>query len=204
MKYLPAITFGLWSILVIGYFFANEMILQPIVFFPIFIIFSIFIPISFWNLQAQNKKILPLLLIAIFFVNLSWMVYGLYNHISVLKMIDHDNEEKIDPQLASLLVIGESLEERETTSRIIYEKHGVALPFKAEGNIFNLYSPTKSDEVTFEKNQSLNFKKSFYKNNAIYQISSFFLLLAIHIGIFLALLVYLILFDKSMAKKVED
>lgn len=195
MKFIPAATVVLWISIITGVLFAPNIIFLPFVKFPLFVLLSIFIPISFWLVQAKKHKLLSLVYVGIFVFDVAVLLMGASANISVFKAADEHNEERIDPKLAGLLTAGESREIRETTSRIIYEKHGVALPYKNEEGTCGTFQPSLADEATYESNMISNHRNAFAKHNALYQLGSFVLLIALHVIIFTGLLVYLILFD---------
>jgi hypothetical protein len=203
MKYLPITTILLWLSIVFGFLYAREFILQPIVKFPVFILLSIFLPVCFWILASNNRKIYSSVFIAIFTFNTAILAYTVLSSYSFFKSFDPYKETRIDPQVAELLITGESEEIRNVAGQVIFEKHGVSLPYKTETDHFILYAPTKTNKYKFQRNSAENARLSFLKYNTIYQIDSLLFLLILQVSIFIGLLCFLVLHDSPARLPLE-
>lgn len=196
MKYLPSITVLLWISIVMVYIYANDIFILPVIKFPSFILLSIFLPVSFWTLQTKNKPLHASVFIGIFIFNISILVFGLVTNYSTLESLLENTEKRIDPELAKLLVSGDTEKERRFVGRIIFQKHGVALPFKTNDDLYALFAPTKKDKDIFLDINEKNYLILLAKQNLSHQIVTTFFLLALHVVIFFILLIYLILYDR--------
>lgn len=204
MKFIPLITLLLWGLIVALYFYLQEIFLQPAIKFPLLIILTIFITVSFWSLQKQGKKLFALLFIAIFVCNTGILAYGLvFNH-NLLSSLNATTAAPLDPEMARLLITGDSEIERQTAARIIFERHGIALSYKTTESNFKLYVPTKSDRDAFIHNQDLYVQKTQLKNNLTYQTIPLFFLLLLQIVIFSGLLIYLIFSDTQVSRQPKQ
>jgi len=195
MKYLPVTAIVLWIFTVSGYVYARGFILLPLVKFPVFILLSIFLPVCFWTLVLNGRKIYAFVFIAIFTFNTAVLTFTAFRSYSFLNSLDPYKETRIDPQIAELLITGESTEVRNVAARIIFEKHGVSLPYTAENEQFILFSPTTANKYKYQKNSAESSRLSFLRYNMIYQIDSLLFLLLIHVSIFIGLLCFLLLYE---------
>ncbi len=196
MKYIPSVTALLWIVIVLGYIFARDIFLLPMIKFPALILLSILLPVCFWTLQAAGKRLYSFVFIGIFIFNNAILTYGLCSNYSNLSSFGQYSGKNIDPEFAKLLVAADSEKERRIAGRIIYQKNGVALPFLAHDNVFTLYSPTQEDKDLFMDNHEKNYLIYLAKQNLSNQIVTTFFLLALQVSIFFILLVYLVLYDK--------
>ncbi|TKB27177.1 hypothetical protein FCL47_08345 [Desulfopila sp. IMCC35006] len=196
MKYIPFVTVLLWIVIVLGYIFARDIFLLPMIKFPALLLLSILLPVSFWTLQADGQRVYSFVFIGIFIFNIAILTYGLCSNYANLSSFEQYSGKKIDPEFARLLVAGNSEKERHIAGRIIYQKTGVALPFLTHDNMFTLYSPTQQDKDLFIDNHERNYLILLAKQNLSNQIVTTFFLLALQISIFFLLLVFLILYDK--------
>ena len=196
MKYLPPVTILLWIAIVLSYIFVRDLFISPVVIFPTVLLLSIFLPVSFWVLQSNGKKLYSLIFIGIFFINNTILVYGFVKNYSTLNSLLEYTENKIDPDLAKLLVTGKSEKERRIISQVIFQKYGVGLPFLTHDNLFTLHTPTKTDKNIFLDNHEKSYLIVLKKQNLSNQLITTFFLLGIQISIFFILLIYLILYDR--------
>jgi len=197
MKKISGVTGIIWAIFLLGYCFFPELIKQDAIQFPLALLLSVFLPVSFWQVANQEKrKYLSLLFIGMFLVNISFLLVIIRGSIVMQQQISEEVNRGIQQELAEYLVTAVSGNKRRIAARLIYQRHGVALPFKNELDSYTLYVPSEADKKTFQKNffarndlklRSAGFAASF---------STAALLLMSHAGLFIALLVFLILYDK--------
>lgn len=197
MKHIPLITLLLWCVSIASYNYFQEIILRPEVKFPLLILLTVFITVSFWNLQKQGKRISSILFVALFFFNTGIIIYGVVHNHSILESMTRTSENQLDPNMARLLITADSEAEREMAARIIFERHGIALSYKVKDNVFKLYNPTKIDQDVFINNQDRNMQKKQFKENLASQSIPLLFLILLQVVIFLGLLIYLILSDKE-------
>jgi hypothetical protein len=197
MNYIPLVSLFLWISIVMGYIFVREIFILPVIIFPTLILLSIFLPVSFWTLQAKGKRFYSTVFVGIFFINNAVLAYGFFSNYATLNSLLEVTEKRIDPELAKLLVSGNSEKERSAVSRIIYQKHGVALPFMTQDDLFALHVPTQADKDIFIDNHEKSYLVVLKKQNLSNQIITTFFLLALQVTIFFTLLIFLILYDRS-------
>ncbi len=204
MKYIPLLTIFLWCLVVAFYFNLQEIFLQPAIKFPLLIVLTFFITVSFWNLQKQGMILLSLVFIAIFLFNTGILAYGLvYNHNLLSSLKTTTSAAALDPNMARLLITGDNEEERQTAARIIFERHGIALSYKSTDNNYKLYAPTKINRDTFIDNQDLFVRQNQFKNNLAHQTIPLFFLFILQVTIFLGMLIFLIFSDSKERKQRE-
>jgi len=200
MKYIPAVTALLWVTIIVGYIFFRDIFILPSIMFPTVTLLSIVLPVSFWTLQAQEKRVFSLIFIGIFCINNAILTYGFVKNYSALNSLLDYTENRIDPDLAKLLISGNSEKERSAVSRIIFQKHGVALPFMTHDSLFSLHRPSRTDKDIFLDNHEKSYLTVLKKQNLSSQLITTFFLIALQVTIFLVLLTYLILFDRPLQK----
>lgn len=184
-------------IFLLAHYFAPELFKQDRIQFPLVLLFSVLLPVSFWQL-ANNKgkrKYLALLFIGIFIINISFLSAVMRGSFIMQQQVSEELKRGIQPEFAKYLLTAVSAEKRELAARLIYQRHGVALPFKDTPDSCIVYEATKIDREKFKENffamNKLNMKKAEFT-------ASFFtaaLLLMSHAGLFIALLIFLILFE---------
>ncbi|MCI5125638.1 MAG: hypothetical protein D3925_14475 [Candidatus Electrothrix sp. AR5] len=184
-------------IFLLSYYFFPQLVKQDAIQFPLALLLSVFLPVSFWQVaNREKKKYLGLLFIGMFLVNISFLLVILRGSFVMQQQISEEVNSGIQQELAEYVVTAVSGNKRRIAAQLIYQRHGVALPFKNESDVYTLYVPSETDKKTFQnfffarndlKLQSGGFAASF---------STAALLLMIHAGLFIALLVFLILYDK--------
>lgn len=203
MKYVPLVTLLMWISIVMGYIFVRDIFILPMIIFPSLTLLSIFLPVSFWTLQAKGKRLYSLVFIGIFFFNNATLAYGFFSNHSTLNSLLEYTEKRIDPELAKLLVSGNSEKERSAVGQIIFQKYGVSLPFVTHDNSFALHAPTQADKGIFIDNHERSYLIVLKKQNLSNQIITIFFLLALQVTIFLILLIYLILNDRPSQPRIK-
>ncbi len=204
MKYIPLLTIFLWCLVVALYFNLQEIFLQPAIKFPLLIVLTIFITVSFWNLQKQGRRLFSLIFIAIFLFNTGILAFGLvYNHNLLSSLKTTTSATALDPNMARLLITGDNEEERQTAARVIFERHGIALSYKSTDNNYKLYVPTKINRDTFIDNQDLFVRQNQFKNNLAHQTIPLFFLFILQVTIFLGMLIFLIFSDSKEGNQME-
>ena len=196
MKYLPHITVGMWLLIITGYLLARDFILQPLVKFPLVLLITIFLTVSFWILYRAGSKGFSLLFIGIFLFNVWMPLYASIENNEWLKSIDQDTAKAIPSELAELLCLGDTAEERAMTAQIIFTKYGVSLPYKAEDNSFMAYTPTKADKDQYFVANEQRVQAGMAISNLKGQIEASNFLVGLQLALFLTLLNFLLLYDR--------
>ncbi len=196
MKYLPHITACMWLVLIFGYLQMRDLILQPIVKFPVVILLSVFLTVSFWSLQKAEKKLLSLLFIGIFLFNVCMPLYSSIMNNEFVKTIDRDTEKSIAPELAELLSSGDTLQEREMAAKIIFTRHGISLPYKTADDSFAAYHPNKTDKDQYLIAHEQRIQADMAIRNLNEQIEASNFLVGLQLTLFFTLLIFLLLYDR--------
>lgn len=68
------------------------------------------------------------------------------------QQIAEEVNKGIQEELAEYLVTAVSGNKRRIAAQLIYQRHGVALPFKNDSESYTLYVPSEADKKTFQKN----------------------------------------------------
>jgi hypothetical protein len=202
MKKISAITGLIWVTFLLGYCFFPELVKQDVIQFPLALLLSIFLPVNFWQVANQEKKkYLALLFIGIFIVNISFLLVIMRGSFTMQQQISEEVNRGIQQELAEYLVTAVSSNKRRIAAQLIYQRHGVALPFKNESASYTLYVPSKADKKKFQKEFfALNDLKLKSEGFAA-SFSTAVLLLTIHAGLFIGLLVFLILYENKQKER---
>jgi hypothetical protein len=196
LKYLPHCTCIIWLLVLLGYQQVPELILQPLVKFPLVILLSVFLTVSFWLLQKAGKKSFSLIFIAIFLFNIGVPMYAANRNYAILDTLNRDAGKGIDPPLAELLVHGDDVQEREMAARLIYQRHGIALPYRTADDSLAIYSPDKTEKDNFIAAHEHTLRTENAISNLTYQIEAINFLVVLQLLIYSVLLLFLILYDR--------
>ena len=203
MKKFPQITVLIWIAILVAYWFFPELVKQDATQFPLALLLSIFLPVSFWQVANRKKrKYLALFFVGMFIVNICFLLGIIRSSFVMQQQILDELNTGIQQEMAEYLVTAVTGNKRRIAAQLIYQRHGVALPFKNELDSYMLYVPSDFDKKRFQGN--------FFALNDIRikqggVAASFFtavLLLMTHVGLFIALLIFLVLYDKR--EVVED
>jgi hypothetical protein len=197
MNNLPTATLLLWIASLCGHWFLPGF-RQDLFQFPLAVILSISLPVSFWQTANRERgKYLSLLFAGIFIINVSFLLFIIWSNHSSQQALAGELNRGIRPQFAEYLETAVSGGKRELAAQIIYQRHGVALPYKNDTNSYTLYVPSESDK----KRHRANFLSMNDLKLRSMDVASSFLtavvLLVTHITLFIALLVFLVLYDKK-------
>jgi hypothetical protein len=196
MKKAPGVTGLVWMIFLLGYCFFPELVKQDTIQFPLALLLSVFLPVSFWQVaNREKKKYLSLFFIGIFLVNISFLLVIIRGSLVMQQQISEEVNRGIEQELAGYLVTAVSGNKRRIAARLIYQRHGVALPFKNESDSYTLYVPSEADKKRFQKNFFARNDLKLKSGGFAASFSTAALLLMIHAGLFVGLLVFLILYD---------
>ena len=72
---MTVVTCLIWAFFLLGYGFFPELVKQDSIQFPLALLLSVFLPVSFWQVANQEKrKYFALLFVGIFIVNISFLL----------------------------------------------------------------------------------------------------------------------------------
>jgi len=204
MRYLPVVTVLVWMAMVLGYLFSPGFLLLPQVKFPLLILLGILVPVCFWTLQKTGRRGWSLLFLAIFICNIGVPAYGLWRNSTLKASLAEYAPAGIDPQMARLLVAGDTGEERRMAAQILYEKFGVQLPFKGEQEEYSLFNPDKTNRDKYVLNHDRSYRARTMIDNLAYQQTSILVVILLQLVLFLGLLVFLVIYDQAPATSTES
>jgi len=196
LKYIAQITLIMWLMLIVGYLQARDFILQPLVKFPLVVLLSVFLTVSFWILQKAEKRGYSLIFIGIFLFNIGMPLYASIRNHEIIETLDRDAGKGIDPELAEVLLFGDSVQEREMAAQILYTRHGISLPYKAADNSFTAYSANKADKDQYFIAHQQRLQAEMAIKNLHEQIEASTFLVGLQLTLFFMLLIFLILYDR--------
>jgi hypothetical protein len=190
--------------LIAGYLQARDFILQPFVKFPLVILISIFLTVSFWILQRAGRRGISLIFIGILFFNIGMPFYASIISHEIIKTLEQDAGKGIDPQLAELLLFGDDVREREMAAKVIYTRHGISLPYKNADTGFTAYVPNKADQDQFFVAHQQRLQAEAAIGNMHGQIEASNFLIALQLFLFIILLIFLLLYDRPVASTAQE
>jgi hypothetical protein len=201
MNKLPGITFLIWGVFLLGCWLLPGLFKQDAIQFFLTVLFSVLLPVSFWQLAMQRKrKYLSLFFIGIFIVNVSFLGMIIRSNIHMHQQITAQVEQGIEQKLAEYTVTAVTGKKRRIAARLIYQQYGVVLPYKNEAGSYLLYVPNQDDKKEFQGNffaaNDLKIKRSEFAASVFTAL----VLLIIHVGLFLGLLIFLVLYDKGKGR----
>ncbi|WP_339138667.1 MAG: hypothetical protein WGN25_10085 [Candidatus Electrothrix sp. GW3-4] len=166
--------------------------------FPLVVLLSVFLPVSFWQVAANRgkSKYLALFFLGIFIVNVSFLMVIMRGSFAIQQQLSDELSTGMQPELAEYLVTAVTGNKRRIAAQLIYQRHGVVLPFKNESDAYTLYEPTKADKKKFQENFFARNDLKIQKGGFATSFFTATLLLAAHVGLFIALLVFLILYEE--------
>lgn len=204
MKKIPLLTGLLWLIICLGHSFSFELIRQDVVQFPLALLLSILLPVSFWLLaKGEKQRYLALLFVGIFIINTSFLFVIMRGSFVTKQQMAEQLKAGIQPDLAEYLITAVSAHKRQIAARLIYQLHGVALPFKNDAGGYTLYEPDKADKEKFQKNFFAQNDLKLRQGGFAASFATATLLMLIHVGLFIALLVFLVLYDQGKLERDE-
>lgn len=205
MKQLPGITLLIWGGFLLSYWLVPGLFQQDAIQFFLTVIFSVFLPVSFWQLAMQKKrKYLSLIFIGIFIVNVSFLAMVIRGSVSMYQHVTAQIDQGIEQELVEYMVTADSSKKRRIAAQLIYQQYGVALPFKDEANSYSLYVPSKADKEKFKRNFFANNELKLNRGGFAASLFTAVALLVIHVGLFTGLLVFLILYDQSDQRRKQQ
>ena len=197
MKQLPRITFFIWAVFLFGYWLFPGLFQQDAIQFFLTVLFSILLPVSFWQVARQGKrKYFSLIFFGILIVNVALLGIIIRSNVIMQQQITAQLNRGIDQELAEYLVNATTGKQRRVAARFIYQQYGVALAFKNESGSYILYVPGKADKKKFQENFFTHNDLKLKSGQCTASLFTAFALLLIHVGLFITMLVFLIFYDR--------
>lgn len=198
MLHIPLITLVLWLFLVAGFWLFPGILLKEYVEYPLIIVLSVLLPVSFWLTQQETRtRYRALLFAGIFLFDIGISILGLAHNYAVLASTGSDPELKILPEMTELLTTEKDPGRRRIVAQIFYRKYGVSVPYRLEANGYALYLPDQKDKERYRANSALAAGRDVARMNLSTQIMTLFFLLTAHAGIFFLVIVFLLLYERQ-------
>ncbi len=194
MKKLPLLTLLLWLLLLGGYFFVPRIVLHEYVQYPLVVLFSIILPVSLWIAVQDGRRALAAVLAGLFLLNAAVLLFALERNYAAWRMLEQETSKGIHPELAAFLA--ENPDKGHYAAQHVYQHFGVAVPFVSAKDAFAVFKPEEEDKQAFRENFNKAVAMDVAAMNANTQLLTTFLLLALHAGIFILLLVFLLVYEK--------
>lgn len=197
MRYLPRITLLLWGLMIAGYILLPQVVLRDVVQYPLVVLLSILLPISLWLSVQEGRKIGALVLAVVFFANVALLVIALERSYSSWKDLERRANKGIFPPIAGLLAgKGDAVKSR-SAARYIFRHHSVKVPYQTGDGGFAVYTPDEEDKKVFRQQSSQVADANVGRMDAEGQLLATFLLLALHVGIFILVLLFLLVYEQK-------
>lgn len=181
----------------LGYKVYPGFFLKEIVQYPLVILLSVLLPVSFWLKVQAGKKSFALLFFGIFLINASLLIFALEQNYSSKRILDSNADKGIAPEIAEILSRDENIQKRELAARYIYQHHAVPMAYKSTADNFVLYAPSEVDKERYRANFARNAEIGTARMNSIEQLLTTFFLLILHTGLFLCLILFLVIFEQK-------
>ncbi|KAB2890563.1 MAG: hypothetical protein F9K32_08205 [Desulfobulbaceae bacterium] len=195
LKKLPLLTMLLWSLMIAGYVFLPRIFLQEYVQYPLVVLLSVILPVSLWVAVLDGRRILAAAMAAVFLLNAGLLLFVLENNYSASGILEHETGKGILPQVAGFLA--ENPAKSQYAARQIYQRHGVAVPFRSGAESFGVFAPGDEDKKLFRENFNKAVDMDVAAMNASKQMLTTFLLFALHVGIFILVLLFLLIYEQG-------
>jgi hypothetical protein len=197
LKKIPAITVVLWLVMLFGYKMYPGFFLKGFIQYPLVVLLSILLPVSFWLLIQSGKRIYSLIFVGIFFINVAVLAFALESNFSAQRFLEKNSSKGIIPEIAEILSSDKNFDKSRLAARLIYQNHAVSVPFRTEERSFALYEPSQQDKETYRTNFARNNEIVVAGMNAMEQMLTTFFLLILHGGLFLLMLVFLLFYENE-------
>ncbi len=169
-----------------GLKFFPEFCLQRFIQYPLVVLLSILLPVSFWLRIQSGKKLYALIFVGIFFLDVTALAFALEKNFAAQRYLEKSAGKGIVPEIAEFLSSDENLEKSRIAARLIYQSHAVSMPFRTAEKGFTLYEPSQQDKEAYRTNFARNTGIVVAGMNAMEQMLTSFFLLILHAGLFLA------------------
>lgn len=197
MKKIPFFTLLLWLLIIFGYCYHSEWFLKEYVQYPLVVLLSILLPVSFWQKNKEKKKVSAAVYLALFFINITFLLQLTAQNYNVVESLETKTRKGIIPEIAELLSEPANSEKNRFAARFIYQNHAISIPYRSSTNDFSLYLPTVTDRAQYQQNAAQKTNWDMARMAARSEMISTAFLLLLHTGIFLLILPFLILYDQK-------
>lgn len=204
MKKIPLITILLWLSIICLYRFFPRILFYTGLQYPLIVLLSILLPVSFWLKIEEDKKYQALVFVGIFILNMSLLLLVLGRTYRTQTILEHGLHRGIAPELAQMLTEAETPRQRLLAARLIYRQYAVVMPYKSSGSDLVLYMPSQVDKDLSRKNFVAQARSETQTMNATKQMLTAFLYVFLHAGLFLALLVFLFIYEHKGHEISQD
>lgn len=196
MKRIPLLTIMLWLLIILGFKFIPAYFLNEYIQYPLIIIISILLPVSFWLKIKEKRKFFSLLYIAIFLVNIGFLFFAIERSYSTQKSLGNSSNRGIVPEIAEVLSESENAERRKSAAKHIYQHHAIRVPYKLSDDNYALYSPTEADKASYQETSAKKARLDRIMMDSTVQMLSACFFLILHVGIFIGLLIFLNFYEE--------
>ncbi|MCI5148743.1 MAG: hypothetical protein D3916_05020 [Candidatus Electrothrix sp. MAN1_4] len=207
MKIIPVVTCLIWGFFLLGSWLFPGVLQQDAIQFFLTVLFSVFLPVSFWQIAHQEKKkYFSLVFVGMLIVNIFLLGMIIRGNVIMQQQVSAELNRGIDQELAEYLVTAATGKQRRIAARFIYQRHGVALAYKNASDTYVLYVANKADKKKFQENFFANNDRKLKRGQCTASLFTALVLLLIHVGLFIILLVFLVLYDggeKYKGKRVQ-
>lgn len=197
MKHLPRITLLLWGLMIAGYIFLPQVVLKDVVQYPLVVLLSIFLPISLWLSAQDGRKLGAMVLAGIFVANVTLLVFVLERNYTSWKNHERSAGKGIVPAIVGLLAGEKDAANSRLAARYIFQHHYVEVPYRTGEGGFAVYAPSEQDKTIFRQRFAQGVDANVVRMNAESQLLTTFLLLALHVGIFVLLLLFMLMYEQK-------
>ncbi len=197
MKKVPSLTILFWFLLVAAYRFFPHLLEKEPLLYPLVILLSILLPVSFWLEIQDGRRYRSLIFVCIFFINITVLLFALGQNYTAQRMLENTGRKGIYPEIAELLTHAETLEKRRLAARFIYQRYAVVMPYRSADSTYVLYVPNPIDRDRYRTNFVQTTHAEVARMQATEQVLTDFLFLLLHAGIFLVLMVFLSVYDQE-------
>lgn len=197
MKHLPRITLLLWGLMIAGYILLPQVVLRDVVQYPLVVLLSILLPIGLWLSAQDGRKLGAMALAGVFVVNVTLLVFVLERNYSAWKNLERAAGKGVVPAIVGLLAGEKDATTSRIAARYIYHHHSIKVPYKTGDEGFAVYVPSEQDKKIYRQQFSQGVEIDVARMNGESQLLTTFLLLALHVGIFVLLLLFLLLYEQK-------
>lgn len=196
MRHLPFITIVFWVSIIALSFLSPDLFLQTIVKFSLVIILSILLSASFWFLQSKGLKLYVLAMPGILLVNAIVLIYGLNLTYSTNAALTEYIGGQLSPEWTKLIASTKNQSEKNFTQKLIFGKQINNLPLTDNEEQLGKTKPPQENRSALMNSLKRKLHLLVISREISYQVFELFFMLALHVTIFITLLIYFILYDK--------
>ncbi len=190
---LPIITTLFWTIFLFGYWLLPEIFRKELVLLPTTLVLSILLPVSFWQLATNGKRVFALFIVGIFLFNGSFLSVIVQENYAAQQGVAREIMRGMQPTFAEYVETGASSSKRKLAAQLFYRLHGIVLPYKNDTASYTLYVPEQGDKDKYRENSRTTNTLKLKEMELAASLQTTVLLLLIHVALFTGLLIFLLL-----------